>query len=91
MAMAQEQQRLPHRITLDEREKLNLMGATEILHFDEEMTRIQTSRGEVSVFGSQLKLKTLSLDGGNVSVTGQIDAVVYEQPRQKKGWARVWG
>ena len=88
--MAQEKQALPHKLSVEEREKLTMTGATEVLHFDEEMTRLHTSQGEVSVYGRQLKLKTLSLDGGTVCITGQIDGVVYELSRKGEGWNRFW-
>ena len=89
--MAQENRQLPHKLTLDEREKLTMTGATEVIHFDEELAKLNTSRGEISVYGRELKLKTLSLDGGSVSITGQIDGVFYE-PGQKNGrWGKLWG
>ena len=88
--MAQEKQGLPHKLMVEEREKLTLTGAMEVLHFDEEMTRLHTSRGEICIYGKGLKLKTLSLDGGTVSVSGQIDAVVYELSGKREGWGRFW-
>lgn len=88
--MAQENALLPHKLTLDEREKLTMTGATEVIHFDEELARLNTSRGEVSVYGRQLKLKTLSLDGGSVSITGQIDGVFYELNQKKSRWGKLW-
>ena len=77
-----EERRLPHKLTIDERQKLTLTGATEILRFDEEAAVIAVEAGSLVVQGRELKLKTLSLEGGTVSVTGRIDAVYYEQPRQ---------
>lgn len=79
----EEQVGLPHKLTVEERKKLTLTGATEVVHFDEEMARINTSQGMVAVHGRELKLKTLSLEGGVVSVTGQIQAVIYEQSRHR--------
>lgn len=77
---------LPHKLTVEERKKLNLTGVTEVLHFEEDMARLLTSRGTVAVHGQELRLKCLSLDGGLVSVTGKIDAVIYEQERVKRRW-----
>jgi len=77
---------LPHKLTLEERKKLTMTGATEVLHFEEEMAQLLTSRGLVSIHGRGLKLKCLSLEGGLVSVSGEIAAVIYEQPREKKRW-----
>lgn len=79
---------LPHKITLDERERLTLTGATEILHFDGELARIAASRGMVAIHGQELKLKTLSLEGGVVSVTGKVSAIVYEESGGRRRWFR---
>lgn len=77
---------LPHKLTLDERERLTVTGATEIVHFDGELARVSTSRGMVAVHGQDLKLKTLSLEGGVVSVTGKVNAIVYEESGGRKRW-----
>lgn len=90
MIMAQERQGLPHKLNLDEREKLTMTGVNEVIHFDEEVARLNSSRGEVSVYGRELKLKTLSLEGGTVSIMGQIDGIVYEHSRKSEGWGRFW-
>jgi sporulation protein YabP len=90
MAMVQEKQTLPHKLSLDEREKLTMTGAREIIHFDEEMTKLVTDRGAVSVYGRGLKLKTLSLEGGKVSITGQIDGVIYDSAEKSGGRRGFW-
>lgn len=81
---------MPHKVTLEQREKLTLTGATEIVQFDGEMARIHTEAGTVCIYGSELKLKTLSLEGGTVSVHGQIDAIVYEVNQKSGRWSRLW-
>lgn len=83
--------RLPHKVTMEEREKLTLTGATEVLRFDEELAQLNTSRGVVIVQGSGLKLKTLSLEGGTVAISGHISAVIYEEPRKTRGLGRLFG
>ena len=83
------EEHFPHKLTLNERKNLTMTGVTEVLHFEEELARLLTAKGAVSVHGQELKLKCLSLDGGLVSVTGKIDAVIYEQAREK-GRRRLW-
>lgn len=88
--MTQQPQDLPHSLKLDEREKLTITGATEVLHFDEELSRLNTARGPIAVYGRELKLKTLSLEDGTVSITGQIDAIEYEAEKKSGGWGKLW-
>ena len=80
--MAQEQ--MPHRLTLNERRQLSLTGVTEVVSFDETTVVLKTALGTLTVQGSDLQLKTLSLDGGQVAVDGSVSALVYEEPREHR-------
>lgn len=86
----QEGQTLPHKLTVEERERLTMTGAREVLHFDDKMAQLDTARGEITVFGQGLKLKTLSLEGGTVLITGQIEAIQYGQSRKESRWSSFW-
>ena len=79
-----------HSLTLDARKKLTMTGVTEVVSFDETAVVLKTSLGLLTVQGQDLKLKTLSLDGGQVAVDGQIFALVYEEPRATGLWQRLW-
>jgi len=76
----------PHTLTLNSRNKLSVTGVAEVVSFDDTAVVLRTDLGTLSVHGSQLQLKTLSTDGGQVSVEGTVAALVYEEPRQKGGW-----
>ena len=79
---------LPHKLTLDERSKLTMTGVTEVVSFDDATVVLRTVLGTLEVQGQQLKLKNLSLDGGQVTIDGHISALYYEEPREKR---RFWG
>lgn len=79
---------LPHKLTLDERKKLTLTGAREVLHFDEELVELDTARGNLVIQGSELRLKCLSLEDGAVVIQGNISALLYDEPKQKRGLFR---
>ena len=85
--MAQEDQ-MPHKLQLNERRQLTRTGVTEVVSFDEGAVILQTSLGTLIVQGRELQLKTLSLEGGQVAVDGNISALTYEEPRQSGGWRR---
>lgn len=86
--MAQEQIQLPHKLTLNERKNLTMHGVTEVVSFDDSTVILRTSLGTLLVQGRDLQLKTLSLDGGQVAVDGNISALIYEEPRADRGWIR---
>lgn len=85
-----EEPKLPHKLQLNERRQLTMSGVTEVVSFDESTVVLQTALGMLIVQGSQLQLKTLSLEGGQVVVDGNISALIYEEPREK-GWRRFFG
>ena len=86
-----EPQNLPHALTLTERKKLVLTGVTEVVSFDETIVLMHTPLGTLSVQGSGLQLKTLTPDGGNVTITGEISDLSYEQPRSTGWFGRFFG
>lgn len=77
---------LPHKLTLDQRDRLTLTGVTEVVRFEDTSVVLQTSLGELVVQGQELQLKTLSLEGGQVEVRGTVSALIYQEPRAARGW-----
>ena len=71
---------LPHHLTLDGREKLTLSGVDHVERFDENEIVLHTSMGELTVTGENLHIDRLNLDGGEMSVSGTVISLVYEEP-----------
>ena len=88
--MAEEQ--MPHKLTLDQRQKLTMCGVTEVVSFDEECVVLKTALGTLLVQGHQLQLKQLALEGGQMAVEGRISSLHYEEPKAVGGWrSRLFG
>ncbi len=64
---------IPHCLTLRERRELTMTGVTEVVSFEETAVVLHTALGTLTVQGSGLQLKTLSLEGGQVAVDGCSD------------------
>lgn len=87
-----EQLQMPHKLTLSERSHLTLTGVTEVVSFDDTAVVLKTALGTLVVQGSQLQLKNLSPEGGQVVVDGSVTSLVYEQLRSDRGfWQRLFG
>ena len=84
------EEQLPHKLSLNERKNLTMTGVTEVVSFEETAVVLHTALGTLIVQGKDLKLQTLSLDGGQVAVEGTVSALVYEEPRLS-GWRRLFG
>jgi sporulation protein YabP len=88
MGMVEERMDLPHKLTLNDRKQLTMTGVCEVISFDDAAVILRTTMGTLTVQGSQLQLKTLSLDGGQVAVEGTVCALQYEEERVAAGWKR---
>lgn len=87
-----EQTVFPHRLSLNERKELTVTGVTEVVSFDEEAVVLKTSLGTLNVHGRQLQLKNLSTNGGQVEVTGNVAALIYQQTKPRGSWVqRLFG
>jgi sporulation protein YabP len=60
---------------------MSISGVTDVDRFDEDIIHIYTSLGELTVKGSDLHVSDLSTETGEMNIEGQIDAVVYGEPR----------
>lgn len=85
-------ERIPHKLALEERGRLTMTGVTEVVSFDDTAVVLRTSLGTLMVQGRDLQLKTLSLDGGQVAVDGTVSALAYEEPKASGGiFRRLFG
>lgn len=68
----------PHHVVIEERKSLTVSGVEDVERFDENTIVLSTSKGTMVVTGEDLHIEKLSLDGGDLKVEGQVDAVTYE-------------
>ena len=80
-----------HTLTLDGREKLTMSGVMEVMRFDDSAVVLRTELGILTVLGQGLRLNTLSTDGGQMAVTGEIGLLSYEEPRSGGWLSRLLG
>ena len=75
-----------HTVGLTDRSALTVTGVSEVLSFEENAVQLNTARGCLWVHGEGLRLKHLDPDGGCLSLTGEVTALVYDESRPKGGW-----
>lgn len=68
----------PHHVVIEERKSLTVSGVEDVERFDENTIVLSTSKGVMVVTGENLHIEKLSLDGGDLKVEGDVDAVTYE-------------
>ena len=81
-----------HRLELEGRERLTVCGVEDVERFDEDEIVLTTAAGALIIKGSELHMEKLSLDGGEVRVSGRVDTLSYEEKRASGGFfARLLG
>lgn len=79
-----------HNIILEERSRLSVSGVTDVESFDESEISLYTTLGELSIKGKCLHVDEMSLESGNISITGDVKSIVYgDKDRTKK--PTLWG
>ncbi len=70
---------IPHNIVLEGRRLLTVSGVSDVDSFDEETVVVFTELGELTVKGSDLHINKLSVDVGELTVEGDISALIYSE------------
>ncbi len=74
-----------HNAILEDRQRLMLTGVTDVESFDEKQVGLYTQLGELTIRGKNLHVNEMSLESGELTVEGDIQALIYgEKDRTKK-------
>ena len=75
-----------HILTLDSRQVLNITAVDDVISFDETLVSLLVGETVLNVNGEGLSIKNLSLENGDVSINGNIHAIVYfdDAPKRKR-------
>lgn len=76
---------MPHNLVLEDRRLLTVSGVSDVDSFDEETVVVFTDLGELTVRGSNLHINRLSVEVGELTVEGNISALIYSEDTQKSG------
>ena len=80
----------PHRLTMDGRRDLWMNGVEEVESFDEEEVAVRTAQGLLRVRGTALKVDKLEKTSGELTISGQVSSLEYEQTPGRGGfWSRL--
>lgn len=75
----------PHQVILQERRELNVTGVSDVDSFDGGAVVIYTDLGELTVKGRALQIQRLNVETGDLSLTGEIDSLLYSAASTRHG------
>lgn len=76
------------RTVIENRESLVMNGVINVECFNEDYLILNTSLGELTVEGENLKIESLTKENGDVYIIGKINGVFYKEKSSEK---RFWG
>ena len=73
-----------HKLILTNRSKISLNGITDILSFDVNEILIETELGMLMIRGKDLHVNRLTLEKGEVDISGKVDSLQYSDMSKGK-------
>ncbi len=73
-----------HNIILEDRKKLILSGVTDVESFEDDAIQLKTSLGDLTIRGVGLKMESFVAEIGDLTVNGNVYAIVYTNDSSKK-------
>ncbi|MCD8006954.1 MAG: sporulation protein YabP [Oscillospiraceae bacterium] len=81
-----------HNLILEDRQKLSLSGVTDVESFDDTEVSLYTSQGELMIRGKNLHVDEISLETGELELSGEVKSLIYgDRDRTKKPgvWRKI--
>lgn len=77
----EEKPRVQHgqKFCMEERKHAELTGINDVISFDPEKVILESDCGHITMKGSDLKVKRLSVEKQEIEIVGRIDSVVYTE------------
>lgn len=66
-----------HNIIMENRKSLSISGITDVDSFDEKAICLYTQLGELTIQGKELHIDSMSVETGDMTVTGDIWSIIY--------------
>ena len=70
-------------LILENRKSLSISGITDVDSFDEKAICLYTQLGELTIQGKELHIDSMSVETGDMSITGDIWAIIYGDKEKK--------
>ena len=78
--------KMSQKLTLEDRERLSVGLVENVESFTEEEILLKTAYGGLLVKGRNLKLEDLSIENGNIFLTGKVDKMEFSEIREKRSF-----
>lgn len=77
-------------VILENREKMNISGVSDVESFDEGSVVLYTELGTLIIKGEALKMNHLNIENGEVAIEGYVHSCTYQDGYSKKRGRGSW-
>lgn len=68
-----------HQLSLNDRKEAKLTGIRDVRSFDDHEIILETDLGVLMIRGTELHMGRLTLEKGEVDITGRVDNLIYSE------------
>ena len=79
LSSAQTTSRHGHRVSMSDRNWMQISGVLEVISFDPEEIILNTEEGKMQIKGTGLQVKQLVIENGEVEIEGRPDSISYTE------------
>ena len=83
--LEEKQVQKPHKLVVNNRKTSMVTGVLDVLSFDLNEILLETEQGMLMVKGKDLHVNRLSVEKGEVDLSGHIDSIAYSDVHQNAG------
>ena len=73
-----------YQVNINNRKTLTLNGVENVESFGEDYLILNTSLGELTIEGENLKIESLTKENGEIFILGKINGLFYKEEKAKK-------
>lgn len=84
-AQTEERMRMPHLLSMSERNELGVTGVLDVDSFDDLTVVADTEQGQLTIKGRDLHIQRLCVETGDLTVTGRIESLTYIDAPTRSG------
>lgn len=66
-----------HVIHIDNRQRIDITGVSEVITFNEDSILLVTNMGTLNIKGKNMKVNKLNVDNGDMSIEGEFISLTY--------------
>ena len=77
-----------NRLLITDRERVEINGVINVESFGEDYLILNTSLGQITIEGNDLKIESLTKENGEILIVGKINGLFYKDEKGERGFLK---